>query len=109
MLEPIRWEDRKVVVSGWFGDEWLSKLFPRSMGPSPAPFEFRAERVLEEFEDGSALIETVSRDRRYSVRDRVTAGGTQLYKTVYEYARRQACVPASNWHMLAQEQRRRSK
>lgn len=98
--KPTKWEDRKVVVKGWNGDRWLSELFPFSMGPSPAPFSFRANKVLEEYEDGSALIEVISRDGSYRVRDRITARGNQLYKVIYEYKLRQAIVPAGKWRRI---------
>ena len=96
-----------VIVSGWFGDHWLSRLFSSAIGPSPAPYRMRA-RMIEAREDGSALIEAYARTGEsrwnFHLDDKSVCKNypcnherANKFCPVYYYEKRTAIVPAGQW------------
>ena len=95
-----------VTVTGHYGDSWLEELYPRNVGPSSVAYRFDTAVLIEEFEDGSALVETMSADGRgrhtyhtdgsYCGCFPCTHGKQAVWRRVRHYKRRRAVVPAGH-------------
>ncbi len=100
-----------IVVTGVFGDPWLSSLFGSAVGPSPAPYRFAAQGELRA--DGSVLARSYKRtgESRWSYHADGTRcacypcphGQDTTWHTVYYYQETQAVVPASAWRPYEHE------
>jgi hypothetical protein len=99
--------ENDAVVTGVFGDAWLSTLYGSAVGPSPTPYRFSG-RIVEVRADGSALI--AGRKRTWDGVITRHADGSRCrnypcsldhtHRYECEWAPTQAVVPAYAWSRI---------
>lgn len=95
-----------VIVSGYWGEGWLSNLYPSNVGPSSTEYVFDSAELVETYPDGSALVRTISPTGEKS-RARFHVDGQECpnypcsqehtQHTICNYKYRKALVPAGSW------------